>query len=211
MAAEADSLPGPAVSAPRLTPDSLRHLSRQEVAESATRRAGIVPSADCVQAMIRAGVNSLSYQQEWTRDVLRDDLQENPYFQAHRGHRDQIIDALLAMAAEADSLPGPAVSAPRLTPDSLRHLSRQEVAESATRRAGIVPSADCVQAIARRVGTANYAFDWVREELLDELLLEQYFQTNTGHCDQIIDALVAMAAEADASPGHGAAPAGSAV
>ena len=37
-------------SAPRLTPDSLRHLSRQEVAESATRRAGIVPSADCVQA-----------------------------------------------------------------------------------------------------------------------------------------------------------------
>ena len=110
-ASAAVTAPQPAVSAPRLTFDSLRNLSAEVVAESATRRAGIVPSADCVQAMIRAGVSSAGYRQEWTRDVLREDiydLQADPYFQANRGHRDQIIDALVAMAAEADSLPDPA-------------------------------------------------------------------------------------------------------
>jgi hypothetical protein len=153
--------------------------------------------------MIRAGVSSAVYRQEWTRDFLREDLQENPYFQAHRGHRDQIIDALLAMAAEADSLPDPAVSAPRLTPDSLRNLSREAVAESATRRAGIVPSADCVQAMIRAgVMSVAYRQEWTRDVLREDLQENPYFQTNPGHRDQIIEALVAMAAEADSSPDH---------
>jgi hypothetical protein len=87
----------------RLTPDLLRRLNAETVAEIATRRAGIVPPADCVQAMVRAGVSSAGYRQEWTRDYLRDDLLEDPYFRSHPGHCDQIIDALVAMAAEADA------------------------------------------------------------------------------------------------------------
>jgi hypothetical protein len=88
----------------RLTPESLKNLTRQEVAELATRRAGIVPSAGCVQAMIRAGVSSLSYQQEWTREYLLSDLKDMPYFQNNPEDLDPIIDALLAMAAEAEGM-----------------------------------------------------------------------------------------------------------
>jgi hypothetical protein len=50
--------------------------------------------------------------------------------------------------------------------------------------------------------------DILREHFLQD---HQYFQTNPGHLAQIIEALVAMAAEADSSPAHGAAPAGAAV
>jgi hypothetical protein len=126
MAAEADSwaahgvAPGGAavsaasvVSAARLTPDSLKKLSAEEVAEAATRRAGISPPADCVQATKESGVKSLKYREEWKRDFLKDDLQTVEYFRANAGHCDRIIEALVAMAHEADYFAG---TAPPLSP-----------------------------------------------------------------------------------------------
>jgi hypothetical protein len=86
-----------------LTPDLLMGLNTKEVAVLATRRAGIVPPDDCVRAMIRARVTSVNYQWNWTPDHIGDVLNASKYFQDHLDHRDKIIDALVAMAAEADA------------------------------------------------------------------------------------------------------------
>jgi hypothetical protein len=78
-------------------------LTHEGVAVLATRRAGIVPPDDCVRAMIRAGVTSVNYQREWTRAHIGDVLDASKYFRDHADHRVKIIDALVAMAAEADA------------------------------------------------------------------------------------------------------------
>ena len=87
------------------TPALLKNLSAEKVADLATRRAGIVPPDDffCVQAIVESGVRSVSYREDWTRDVLRGCLESVEFFRANAGHCDRVIEALVAMAQDADS------------------------------------------------------------------------------------------------------------
>ncbi len=80
-------------------------MSQEEVAEAAITRAGLSPSADFIQAIIEGGVKAPKYQIEWSRNYLVMDLQHLSYFKANEGHCDAIADALVSMAAEADSAP----------------------------------------------------------------------------------------------------------
>jgi hypothetical protein len=71
-------------------------------------------------------------------------------------------------------------------------------AEAAARRAGICASSECLQAISARVSAAAmHEEDFNRESLLQSLQEEAYFQGNPAHCIQVVDALMAMRAEAE--------------
>jgi hypothetical protein len=80
-------------------------MSPEEVAEAAIKRAGLSSSADFIQAIVEGGVKAPKYKIDWSRHFLVMDLQHIPYFRANEGHCDAIADALVAMAAEADSAP----------------------------------------------------------------------------------------------------------
>jgi hypothetical protein len=98
---KAEEAPAPV----KLTHATLTKMSQEEVAEAAIIRAGLSPSADFIQAIIEGGVKAPSYKIDWSRHFLVTDLQHLPYFKANEGHCDAIADALVAMAAEADSAP----------------------------------------------------------------------------------------------------------
>ena len=96
-----------------------------------------------------------------------------PYFKSNESNMRAVINALMQMKAEADSAAasaedvsqalqppqpphrqGPAQlhaaaagAASRLTRQTLQAMTTQEVAESATARAGVVPAAECVEAV----------------------------------------------------------------
>jgi hypothetical protein len=77
-----------------------------DIAEHAVKRAGLMPSADFVQAIIHGGINGHTLKRDWqSRPQLMANLQLLLPFNANAIHCNRIVDALIAMAAEADHTP----------------------------------------------------------------------------------------------------------
>ena len=89
----------------KLTQATLEQMSSHDIAKEAVKRAGLMLSPDFIQAIIH-GINGRTYKRNWqSRPKLMADLQQLLPFNANASHCNQIVDALIAMAAEADQTP----------------------------------------------------------------------------------------------------------
>ena len=77
-------------------------MSQQELADSATARAGVQPAAACVEAVKGASIVAANYQ-TWTAENLEGNLKKVKYFLDHDDHMRAVIVALLDVKAKADS------------------------------------------------------------------------------------------------------------
>ncbi len=77
-------------------------MSQQELADSATARAGIQPAAACVEAIKEAGIVSSEFHL-WTDENLQSNLESVQYFRYLADDIHAVIGALLDMKAEADA------------------------------------------------------------------------------------------------------------
>jgi hypothetical protein len=99
-------------------------------------------------------------------------------------------------AAVAAYAAGSAGNFARLTIESIKAMTSEQLAQQAAARAGIQAD-DCVHALTGRVFGRLYKQDWTHEELPELLATLPYFVANTHHLQSVIDALVAMKQEAE--------------
>ena len=99
-------------------------------------------------------------------------------------------DSVAAYAA------GSAENFARLTIESIKAMTSEQLAQQAAARAGIQVD-DCVRALTGRVHGRTYKQDWTHEDLPELLATLPYFVVNTHHLQSVIDALVAMKQEAE--------------
>ena len=85
----------------RLTRERLLAMSQQELADSATARAGVQPAAACVEAIKEAGIVSSEFHL-WTAENLQSNLEGVKYFRYLADDIPAVIGALLGIKAEAD-------------------------------------------------------------------------------------------------------------
>jgi hypothetical protein len=88
-----------------LTPDAIKKMSSNDIAVLATQRAGIVgaDTTDCVKAVRELEFSGRTFKKDWQGSTLLKTFVDSAYFQVHPTHRDKIIDALVAMRAEAEN------------------------------------------------------------------------------------------------------------
>jgi hypothetical protein len=85
-----------------LTPEAIKAMSPNFIAVLATQRADI-PSADCIRAVTELGFSGRTFRKDWQRETLLQEFANSDYFLANPAHADQVIDAMVAMRAEAMS------------------------------------------------------------------------------------------------------------
>jgi predicted RNase H-like nuclease len=222
-----------------LTPEAIKAMSPNDIADLATQRADIA-TADCIRAVSELAFSGRTWKKDWQRETLSQTFAKSAYFQAHPAHRDKIIDALVAMRAEAESAAGgatPPATPPQasrtlppvpstaahaahtaagregcagsatLTPEAIKAMSPNDIADLATQRADIA-TADCIRAVSELAFSGRtWKKDWQRETLSQTFAKSAYFQAHPAHRDKIIDALVAMRAEAESAAGGATPPA----
>ena len=87
----------------RLTPESIRAMTSEQAAQEAASRAGL-QFTDQFQKNFVSQIKCGSYQTDWTAENLPNILKKMTYFVFHPADLQPIIDALVAMREEADSL-----------------------------------------------------------------------------------------------------------
>jgi hypothetical protein len=166
-----------------LTPEAIQKMSPNDIAERAAQRAGI-SSADCIKAVSEL-VSGKTFEKDWQEDALLKAFATSPYFQANSAHQKSIIDALVAMRAEAEAKAA-----------AIKKMSPNDIAERAAQRAGI-SSADCIKAVGDlEFSGRTFKKDWQGSTLLKSFEGSSYFKDNQAHRDKVIEAMVAMRAEA---------------
>jgi hypothetical protein len=78
-------------------------MSSNDIAVLATQRAGIVSAdtADCIKAVTELEFSGRTFKKDWQGSTLLQTFADSAYFQAHPAHQTSIIDAMVAMRAEA--------------------------------------------------------------------------------------------------------------
>jgi hypothetical protein len=114
-----------AVNPVKLTPESIRAMTTQQVAQEAAARAGIQPPDECVKAII-GKVYGKTYSMSWDDEDLNDALEDLPYFVSNRDHLQRIIDVLVAMKDEADT-PTPHATDRRYKPSNLEDIDLSDI------------------------------------------------------------------------------------
>jgi hypothetical protein len=80
-------------------------MSSNDIAVLATQRAGIVSAdtADCVRAVSELNLSGRTFKKDWQQNTLLVSFAQSAYFQSQSAHRDKVIEALVAIRAEAES------------------------------------------------------------------------------------------------------------
>jgi hypothetical protein len=88
-----------------LTPGGIKKMSSNDISLLATQRAGIVraDTADCLRAVSKLELSGRTFKNDWQLSTLSQTFANSVYFQAQKAHRDEVINALVAMRAEAES------------------------------------------------------------------------------------------------------------